>query len=204
MKKLLVAVVMLAVASSAMAGVLQVGQTAAAVEPGAITATVGGSFNLADPGGGINLGARCTMGAIESLLVAVDVGYMLPDDVMGFDMDNVIGLAVAGQYTLPVDLPVDLAIRLDYTVWDMEFKDAATISGLVLASAPIESVDGLALYGGVGYAYPLADGADGELIFSVGGTYNLPVENLSMYAEVSYMNDATIGGGVVWAFGGGE
>ena len=79
MKKFALAVAVLVVASSAMAGVLQVGQTAAAVEPGAITATAGIVFDTSDMPGGITLGARASMGAIESLLVAVDVGYMLPD-----------------------------------------------------------------------------------------------------------------------------
>ena len=194
MKKFAVAVLVLVVASSAMAGVLQVGQTAAAVEPGAITATVGASLGLGDREDKV-IGARCSMGAIENLLVVIDLGYEIEGEV--------VNMAIAGQYTLPVELPVDLAIRLDYTLMDVpefEITDFGSINIGIQASAPIEQVAGLALYGGIGYAYPLADGADGELTFNVGGTYVLPVENLSMYAEVSYLNDPAIGAGVVWAF----
>jgi hypothetical protein len=194
MKKLVVAVIAVAVASSAMAGVLQVGQTAAAVEPGAITATAGFALGLGDLETK-TIGARCSMGAIESLLVVVDVGYEIEGEV--------VNAAIAGQYTLPVELPVDLAIRLDYTLMDVpefEITDFGAISIAVQASAPIEQVAGLAVYGGIGYWYPLMDGADGELVLNVGGTYDLPVENLSMYAELTYVEDPTIGAGVVWAF----
>jgi len=195
MKKVLVAVVALAVASSAMAGVLQVGQTAAAVEKGAITATGGFVIGLGDSEAKA-LGVRGTMGAIENLLVAVDLGYEIEGEV--------VGLAVAGQYALPLEnLPVDLAIRADYTAWDFEFKDLGSLTAGVLVSKEIAAVKGLALYGGVGYMFPLASGADGDVVLTGGATYALPVDNLSMYAELTYVSDAAIGAGVVWAFGGG-
>ena len=197
MKKLVVAVIAVAVASSAMAGVLQVGQTAAAVEPGALTATAGVVLGLGDRED-LTLGARCSMGVIESLLVAIDLGYETDGET--------VNMAIAGQYTLPVELPVDLAIRLDYTIVDLpefEIMDMAMIMVSVQVSAPIEQVAGLAVYGGVGLGMGLWDDADMELMANIGGTYDLPVENLSMYAEVTHdgiRDDLAVGGGVVWAF----
>ena len=197
MKKLVVAVIAVAVASSAMAGVLQVGQTAAAVEPGALTATAGVVLGLGDRED-LTLGARCSMGVIESLLVAIDLGYETDGET--------VNMAIAGQYTLPVELPVDLAIRLAYTIVDLpefEIMDMAMIMVSVQVSAPIEQVAGLAVYGGVGLGMGLWDDADMELMANIGGTYDLPVENLSMYAEVTHdgiRDDLAVGGGVVWAF----
>jgi hypothetical protein len=138
------------------------------------------------------------MGAIESLLVVIDLGYETDAEI--------VNLAIAGQYTLPVELPVDLAIRLDYTLMDLpefEITDMGVIMIQLQASAPIEAVAGLAVYGGVGYAMGLWDNADGEIMANIGGTYALPMDGASMYAELTHdgiRDDLAVGGGVVWAF----
>lgn len=193
MRKLAVALAVLMLASGATAQVLQVGQTAEPVEVGSLSATAGFVIGLSDSEQQ-TLGVRCTYGAVENLIVAGDIGY---------DLDaEIIGLAIAAQYSLAMlELPVDLAVRLGYAAWDMEFKDGAALYALMLVSGRIEQVDDLALYGGVGMDFPLASGAKSELLATVGATYALPVENLSMYGELSYAREnPAIGMGAIYAF----
>ncbi len=193
MKKLLVAAVALVVASSAMAGILQVAQDAEAVPVGSISGTAGIVLGLGDVDTKI-IGVRGTMGVIDNLLVAVDVGYEIDSEL--------VGLGITAQYTIPVDLPVALAARVGYAAWDFEFEDRGSLEVLAVVSSPIDAVDGLAVYGGIGLLLPLASGADLELMVTGGATYDLAAvdENLAVYAELTYVNDASIGGGAVYAF----
>ncbi|TFH16679.1 MAG: hypothetical protein E4H02_04950 [Lentisphaerales bacterium] len=195
MKKLAVALAVLVMASSAMAmmPVLQVAQTAEPVEVGSLSATAGLVLGVGDIDM-TTLGARVTYGAIENLIVAADIGYELESEF--------IGMAIAAQYSLAMlELPVDLAVRLGYAFWDMEFQDMGALNAMLLVSGRIEQVEGLALYGGVGMDLPLADGPESELLATVGATYALPVESLSMYGELSMIRDEmAVGLGAIYAF----
>jgi hypothetical protein len=193
MKKLAVALAVLVMASGAMAQVLQVAQTAEPVEVGSLSATAGLVLGVGDIDM-TTLGARVTYGAIENLIVAADIGYELESEF--------IGMAIAAQYSLAMlELPVDLAVRLGYAFWDMEFQDMGALNAMLLVSGRIEQVEGLALYGGVGMDLPLADGPESELLATVGATYALPVESLSMYGELSMVRDEMVVGlGAIYAF----
>jgi hypothetical protein len=195
MKKLAVALAVLVMASGAMAmmPVLQVAQTAEPVEVGSLSATAGLVLGVGDIDM-TTLGARVTYGAIENLIVAADIGYELESEF--------IGIAIAAQYSLAMlELPVDLAVRLGYAFWDMEFQDMGALNAMLLVSGRIEQVEGLALYGGVGMDLPLADGPESELLATVGATYALPVESLSMYGELSMIRDEmAVGLGAIYAF----
>jgi hypothetical protein len=195
MKKLAVALAVLVMASGAMAmmPVLQVAQTAEPVEVGSLSATAGLVLGVGDIDM-TTLGARVTYGAIENLIVAADIGYELESEF--------IGMAIAAQYSLAMlELPVDLAVRLGYAFWDMEFQDMGALNAMLLVSGRIEQVEGLALYGGVGMDLPLADGPESELLATVGATYALPVESLSMYGELSMIRDEmAVGLGAIYAF----
>ena len=199
MKKLMAVAVALGVASSAMAQLLQVGQTAAKTDVGAISGTAGFSIGTGDFDVKV-FGARCSYGVIENLLVVGDVGLaVLPGD-------NKMGLGVAAQYTLPVELPVDVAVRVGFGTYSVsDFSDAGAINAMLMASSKIEAVDGLAVYGGVGIAYPLVSGADMQFVGDVGATYGLAsvCKNLSMYGEVTYATEDVgvgVGAGVVYGF----
>jgi len=204
MKKLMVVAVALVLAASAMAQILPVAQTADPTEVGKISATVGlnkymGDF---DP---MAIGARCSYGVIENLLIIGDVGMV--DIPHG---DSEVGIGIAAQYSLAMlDLPVELAVRLGLGVMSVsDFSETAGINAMALVSYKIEQVDGLAVYGGVGFEYLLDDDwADSfSVLVDVGAKYALPVldKKLSVFAEMGFAsgNDlgASIAGGAVYAF----
>jgi|GEM_PF-5388846 len=196
MKKLLAVVVALVVASSAMAQVLQVAQTAESVEQGQLSGTAGFVLGMSDSEAKV-LAVRCSYGVIQDLLLIGDIGYE-------FDAE-VSMLGIAGQYSLNNllgEMPVDLAVRLGLRVADFEFEDGGCLQFAVVVSKSIEQVQGLALYGGLGLTKPLASGSETEVLGTFGATYALAaVENLSLYGEVSYlMDNPAIGAGVVYDF----
>lgn len=181
MKKLMAVAVALVVASSAMAQLLPVAQSAAKTDVGAISATAAFTYWTGDSDIKV-IGARCSYGVIENLLLVGDVGLTM-------NGDNNFGIGIAAQYTIPVELPVDLAVRAGYAAYDVgELSDAGVVQGMFMVGKKIEQVDGLAVYGGVGLAYWLMDGADTEILFDAGATYGLGafVKNLSVFGEVTF------------------
>jgi hypothetical protein len=192
MKKLLVAVAALVIAGSALAQVMPVGQTAAPTEVGKISATVAGAITFGDNDVTV-IGARCSYGVIENLLLIGDIGMVDAGD-------SNLGIGIAAQYSLAMlQLPVDLAVRLGFSSWDVSnLTDTGFINVLVLASKKIEQVDGLAVYGGVGAAIALnSDVPDTfSVLVNAGVTYALPVENLSIFGEVTFASGNDIGLGI--------
>ena len=193
MKKLMVAVMMLAMASVAVAGPLA--QTAAPVEVGQIDGAALVTIGLGDAvSGDLGITARAIYGAIENLSAQLSLGYVSPD--VG---DSVENLTLAGQYALTLDLPVDLAVRAALDIGDLSnASDTMAITPGIVVSKSIEAVAGLALYLGLGYEIPvgnLADYADNELAIAFGATYDIAaVENLSAVAEISMIkNSDTMG-----------
>ena len=181
MKKVVVVLMMVAFATSAMAGMLA--QTAAPMDVGALNGTATLQMDLDDDAEMMLVAGRATDGAIEDLLVSVEVGYETEGEI--------IPLTVAVQYALSMlDLPVDLAVRADLGM--MSLEDAAESMSVTVAavvSAAIEQVEGLAVYAAVGMNIPvgdLADVADNELQIAGGATYDLPVEGLGCLVELGY------------------
>lgn len=212
MRKLLVVGVAMVMATSVMAqglGGVPIASEAAPVEPATVVVNAGATLYTQD-GMDFGLGVRGTYGAIENLTVFGDLGMVNMDF---FDM--VLGLAVGAQYSFSsmVELPVDLAARATYNYLSADKNgvkmDMSGISLLGVVSAKIEQVDGLAVYGGLGYWLAMgkvtvaglgeAD-VDSEFVAALGATYGLPVENLSMYAEVDLVDDAMISIGAAYTF----
>ena len=167
-------------------------QDAAPVDQGSIMITAGVGIGLGDMNDDTVLGVRGTYGAIENLLVSVDVGYMLDAEIMG--------ASVAGQYALTMlELPVDLAARLALGLWDWE-TDTLALDIMGVVSKQIEQVDGLVLYGAVGFQVGIGDWVDEEVILAGGATYALPVENLDLFAELTYVDELAVAAGVRYCF----
>jgi len=194
MKKLMVAVAAVVIGSSAMAQVMPVAQTAAPTEVGKISATLAVAKTFGDNDVTI-FGARASYGVIENLLVIGDVGMVDYGE-------SKVGIGIAAQYSLAMlQLPVDLAVRLGFDCWNVsKLIDYGFVNGMVLASKKIEQVDGLAAYVGLGAAIALGSKdyvADSfSLLVNAGATYALPVENLSVFAEMTFASGNDIGVGV--------
>jgi hypothetical protein len=199
MKKIMVAVAVLVMATSVMA-VGPIAQTAAPVDAGTIIGTAAVGFYTdsdASDAMGALISGRATYGAIENLIASVDALYALEAEV------TMIG--VAAQYALAMlELPVDLAVRVGY-----DFNTDATGDGNIVALAVIskqcEALAGLALYGDVGISHSLVDGVDTVLAIGGGAQYDLPVENLAVVAEVQMQGEelaesAVVSVGAVYTF----
>ena len=186
MKKLMIAVMMLTMASSALASLVQ---TAEPIEVGQINGAVLLSKGMGDATEDfMTISARATYGAIENLLVSLELGYTLVD-VDG--ADNQIPITVAVQYSLPVDWPVDVAVRGELGIGDMgEASDTMSIMPAAVVSWNCTMVEWLALYAGLGYWLPLGDMGDfmdGGLAIAFGGDIDLAsvAENLGMVVEIN-------------------
>lgn len=188
MKKFMVAMMMLAMASAAVAAPLA--QTAAPVEVGELDGAAFVTIGIGDFTDDLVIDARATYGAIENLLVSLDLGY-------GTDAE-VFGMTLAGQYALTLDIPVELAVRVAFEMGDLEnASESMAITPGVVVSKSIEAVAGLALYAGLGYYLPigdLGDVLDGGLAFAVGATYDIAaVENLSAVVELNMVDPGADG-----------
>jgi hypothetical protein len=195
MKKLMVAVAMLAVAGSVMAGPLA--QTAKPVEVGQINGAALLSFGLGDAMDDMqaDIRARVTYGAIENLLVSLELGITMNDI-----MDDNIPLAVALQYTLPIDQVVDVALRCSLDIGDLAPPEGVDMSDTMVVTPGVvvsyqTPVEWLAIYAGLGYYIPFADGADGGIALAFGGAFDCAslVENLSAVAELSMFDPGVDG-----------
>ena len=201
MKKFaIVALVMLAGSVMAQGFGLPIVQTAEPVDPMAGVLVSGG---IATSGDFSVYGARASVGVIENLSVAVDAG-MLGVDLPG--VDSVIAFAVGVQYALTMlDLPVDVAVRGTYSYAKPEFSmagfgtlemDLSAVTVLGVASAPLDAVPGLNVYGVAGVMAGLGDGTGSELVLGGGANYALPVEGLALYGELALIDELFFGGGV--------
>ena len=198
MKKFAVVVMMVAVATSAMAGTLA--QTAAPIDVGALNANAGIVMGLNEDNDSMAVVGRVTYGAIEDLLVSAEIGYETDAEI--------IPLSLAVQYALSMlDLPVDLAVRLDLTMPSLEDAgDMMTLTPALVVSAAIEQVTGLALYAAVGMTMFMGDvyeDVDPEVVIGGGATYDLPVEGLGVFVELMlWLGDSemmTLGAGLSYA-----
>ncbi|MEI6970610.1 MAG: hypothetical protein WCL44_03750 [bacterium] len=164
MKRFAVFAVLMAVGSGAMAQILAVGQTAGRTDAGAISLGAGVSVWIDEPVDSTIAGGRCSYGVLPNVLLIGDVAAVVGPD------DETVGLGAAVQYTLPVDLFLDLAFRLGYGTWDVDnASDNGTINAMLLTGTRVESVDNLALYAGLGAMYSLGDAAAGDAVVEPAG-----------------------------------
>jgi hypothetical protein len=212
MKKWMVGIMAVMVAGSALAQILglPIGGGAAAPGAGAWRVSGGGVFN-----GDLSLyGGRVGYAPIDGLLVFGDVGAL---DINKKD----IGMAFQGgaQYTLPLDLPVDLALRASAGMGSADEGSReddvkmTTFNGGLLASKTFEL---FTPYAFVGVSFLDAEARlyksgrtaqyDETDVMLAGGVSVSPNENLSVYLEVAFIeltewiDDAFFAAGVRWAF----
>jgi len=180
---------------------LQVAETAAPAKPGALCGTAG--VNIGPDT--IYLGGRGSFSLLDGLIVFGDVGWV---DVDGWDGGP--SFQGGGMFTLPLPAPVDIGIR--GTIYK-PFIDSSvdlwggTLGGVV--SRDLESVvPGLSVYGYLGLDYGMAsysvhthhgerDVSDNELnlALDLGAVFRC-ADKVSLYAELSYVDDPFIGAGV--------
>jgi len=198
------AIVFLALVACAMAQgpySLQVAETAAPAKQGALRATAG--LNLGSDT--MYLGGRGAFSLLDGLMVFGDVGWV---DVDGWDGGP--SFQGGALFTLPLPAPVDIGIRgaiykpfLDSSVsiW------GGTLGGVV--SRDLETVvPGLSVYGYLGLDFSTAtwkartpygeiDVSDDEVnpALAIGAVFRC-ADKVSLYAEISYVDDPFIGGGV--------
>ena len=211
MKKVIaiLAMVSLATAGYAQFAGYPLADTAAADPQGTVRLQAG--FGIADD---VDVfGVRANYEAIEGLSLFLDVGQLSPDGG-----DDVTSFQIGGLYSLAVEAPIDLALRLalykpediEAGPYDIEIWGAnATVVGSKMVG------EGLDVYGAVGFDYRetevsggprLPPGAilissseseedDTELALALGVLYTVN-ETVSLYGEIGYVDDEIIGGGV--------
>ena len=199
---------------------LQIGETAAPAKEGMASATAGVNFGPHS----MYAGARGAFGPMDDLLVFADAGLA--------DVDRWDGGACfqgGGMFTLPIPLPVDIAIR--GTIYK-PFIDShvriwgGTLGGII--SRDLESiVPGLSTYGYIGLDLRTttesvrlwnepADAPANDVVRTLGGKVNVTDDSLdvavalgavfriddriSAYGEISHDDDLFIGGGCRMTF----
>ena len=198
MKKWIVIATVLMLAVPAMAQFAGLPIAGGAAAPEAMEAGVSGGVVL---GNDINLyGGRMGFAPMAGLVFFGDIGALDPDDGdMGWSVQG------GAQYTLPVDLPVDLALRgvLGWGGYDLEVEGDVTWvnvnGGLVISKA----IDIVTPYAFVGLNYTDATATVGHIEVSedqtdFAGTIGLSVavtDPVSIYGEYSYIDDSFFGFG---------
>ena len=196
MKKWIVMAMVVVLAGSASAQLMGLPVAEGAKAEGGALRVSGGAVIGDDANG---YGGRVSYGLMEGLSLFGDLGLFDPDDG-----DSSLAWQVGGKFTLPLDLPVDLAIRaaVGMTSYDLEYGgekigdlDYTTVMGCALASKDIEQ---FTLYGFAGLAYHKAKVStrwhgsssddDTEPAFGGGAIFSL-TEQISLYGEVAHIDD---------------
>lgn len=199
--RIVLVVLMCAVPALAQISGLPIASGADSMDAGALRASggivLGDDFNL--------YGVRGTFAPIQGLAVFGDAGVLDPDaGDMGWAVQG------GGLFTLPVDLPVDLAVRgaVGFGGFDADVPgvDASatimTLNGGVVASKKIEMFTPYA-FAGLNYAKTkvdvdgAGDATDDETDLAVAGGAVFAVnDQISIYGEIAYIDDLFIAGGV--------
>ena len=152
------------------------------------------------------VGGRGTWAYIDNLLVFGDLGWA---DVSGWDGGPAIQAGVL--YTLPLQVPADVAIR--GTVYKPFIDSAVSITGATLYGIVGKDLDamipGLSIYGGMGL-----DASRSEVDYGGGGSRSEDsadvglaagavfrfADTLSCFAELSYVDGTVLGAGARMEF----
>ena len=198
MNKWIVVLVVLMLAAPAMAqlaGLPIAGGATAMKGVGASGGVVlGDDFNL--------YGARVNFAPADGVLFFGDAGALDPDEGdMGWAIQG------GGQFTLPVELPVDLALRgaIGFGGFDAEEVDVSatlmTLNGGLVVSKTIETLTPYAFLG-INYADTTVEikgydeESEDETDAVVAGGLSVALnEQISLYGEIAYIDDVFFGFG---------
>lgn len=205
MKKWMLVAVAGLVSASAMAQLAGLPYGDGAVPAGAGAVGIGGSATFGDD---FNLyGGRLSLGLADAVDVFADVGVIDPD-INGADTE--LAYQAGLKLALPLDLPVDVALRgaVGYTSFDAREEgvkaelDLLTVNAGVVVSKDVEA---LTLYGFAGANYSrtkakvsgMGSETDDEtdLALAVGAKYAL-TEMLSVFGEYAHIDDAFVSVGL--------
>lgn len=195
MKRIIAASICVFVASSAMAMLGQPFADVATSQQGDVS-VLGGVTLESD----VNMYiARASYGIMDGASVFAGLGLFDPDFA-----DSEILLQAGGKYQLPLDLPVDLAIRAAVGIVSGDGWDLMSINGGALASTPIN--DALTVYGFGGLSFLRAEygrhsDTETELALAGGAMYAIN-ENISVYGELAMIDEMFISVGLSMKFGG--
>lgn len=143
-------------------------------------------------------GVRGSYGIMDGLSVFGGLGLVEIND-----MDSELYLQGGGTYQLPVNLPVDLALRAGIGFMSADDYDIMTLSGGVLASMVLH--DAITVYGFGGLSYSKIEidlgswGDDSETetdLALAGGAMYAITPNVSIYGELSMIDELFISGGL--------
>lgn len=153
-------------------------------------------------------GGRVSFAPAQGLTLFGDVG-ILDWDTSG--VDNGLAVQGGGLFTLPVDLPVDLAVRGTVGMTKTDIKSGGDIStfdiggGLLVSKA----FDAITPYGYIGLQYTDAEvdtdgygkSSDDDTELAIGGGVSFALnEQFSLYGEMIYIDDPFFGFGARFRF----
>jgi opacity protein-like surface antigen len=197
MKKLIVIAMVCAMAAPAMAQFagLPYADSAAAPAAGLIRASAGAV--VGDDANGY--GGRITFGVMEGLALFADLGIIDPDEG-----DTGSAYQGGGKYTLPLDLPVDVALRGTLGMASYEAADDVDADWLFVNVGALVSkeIEALTPYGFIGMNYSdleidwegVGDASEDETdVALAGGVLFALNEQLSLYGEIIHIDDLFFG-----------
>jgi opacity protein-like surface antigen len=199
MKKLIVVAMMCALAAPAMAQIMgmPLADSAAAPEQGLLRAS--GGVIIGDDANAY--GGRITYGLMEGLALFADLGMIDPDGG-----DTGLCYQGGGKFTLPLDLPVDVAVRgaIGMTSYEVLNTDV-DVMGVAIGGLVSKEIEQFTPYGYIGLDYSKVDieglGDDDETEIAIGGGVLFALtEQLSLYGEIVNVDDLFFGLGGRWQF----
>ena len=203
MKKLIVVAMVCAMAAPAMAQFIGLPYADSAAAPAQGLLRVSGGVVIGDEANAY--GGRFTYGLIEGLALFADLGMIDPDGG-----DTGVCYQGGGKFTLPLELPVDVALRgvvgmssFDVGPADMDVFDV-NVGALIS-----KDMDMFTPYGFIGLDYEDAEvdipgvvsASDDETNVAIaGGVLFSLTEQLSFYGEIAYIDDPYFGLGGRFTF----
>ena len=185
---------------------LQVAESAAATEQGQLRVTGGFNTGESDDLDLMYFGGRLSYGLVENLLVFAGAGLV---DTDSDSLDSAVCVSGGPQYALPMELPVDVAVRatlakpffddIEVGSGRKESVDVLTMTVMGIASKEL-TVTGLTVYGGAGFARTSTDvgnndDSETDLALTGGALYQVN-DMFSAFAEVTHVDDLFLGAGV--------
>ena len=194
MKRIVTMSICLFIASSAMAVLTQPIADVATSQQGQLG--LSGGFSIESD---VTLyGVRGSYGLMDGISVFGGLGLVEIND-----LDSEVYVQGGGTYQLPVDLPVDLALRGGLGFMSADDYDIMTVNGGALASMAIQEALTIYVFGGLSYSKIEIDygewGDDSETetdLALAGGAIFAVTPNMAIYGELAMIDELFISGGL--------